>query len=143
MWHYETTLSWQAGKRGVLDSAGKPTVPVGTPVDFGGPEGAWTPEDLLVASVGACLMTTALHFLERAGVNLRSFVIKTDGTLEKTAEGLSLTGITVDVFVIVARDSEMEQAARAIERAENGCFVSRAVKTPVTVTSNVRSANGT
>ena len=58
-WRYTNTVTWKENKKGVLTSEGKPDLEVATPSEFGGPEGSWTPEDLLVASVNSCIMTTS------------------------------------------------------------------------------------
>ncbi|HKL22842.1 MAG TPA: hypothetical protein VJ904_13625 [Tichowtungia sp.] len=56
MWNYETSVEWKEGKQGVVRCGGKPDIAVATPPEFGGPEGIWTPEDMLTGSVESCVV---------------------------------------------------------------------------------------
>ncbi|MGH9425673.1 MAG: OsmC family protein, partial [Terriglobia bacterium] len=57
---YKTGLKWVEEKSGMLSSSGKPSLKVASPPEFKGEAGVWTPEDLFVASVEICQMTTFL-----------------------------------------------------------------------------------
>ena len=59
---YETGLVWQWGRRAVVSAAGKPSIEVSSPPEFKGDPGMWTPEDLLVAAVNACVLQTFLAY---------------------------------------------------------------------------------
>ena len=85
MWTYETFIDWKEGKTGEVRAEGKPSFAVATPPEFGGPENSWTPEDLLAAAVGSCIMTSTLFFAERAKISMRSYKSKAVATMEKTA----------------------------------------------------------
>jgi len=92
MWQYETTVVWKAAKEGKLHAGGNPEICVTTPPDFGGPHNNWSPEQLLTGAVGACMMTSALYYLEKAGVDLRSYMSNATATMDKTRDGLAFTG---------------------------------------------------
>jgi hypothetical protein len=62
---YHTAVRWTGEKRGVSTANGKPPIDVATPPEFQGHEGIWSPEDLFVSSVNACVMMTFLAFAER------------------------------------------------------------------------------
>ena len=55
---YRTCLKWTERKIGMLSSPGKPDLQVATPPEFKGHEGIWSPEDLFMASVNVCVMST-------------------------------------------------------------------------------------
>jgi organic hydroperoxide reductase OsmC/OhrA len=59
-YRYSTSVRWTGEKKGALTAAGKPPVEVGTPPEFKGHEGIWSPEDLYVASVNVCILSTFL-----------------------------------------------------------------------------------
>ena len=63
---YRTSVRWSQQKKGNISSPGKPEIEVATPPEFKGHEGIWSPEDLFVASVNVCVMSTFLAFAERA-----------------------------------------------------------------------------
>jgi len=140
MWTYKTSVNWNEGKTGVIRSQNKPDVPVGTPPEFGGPkDGYWTPEDLVAASVGSCIMTSALFFIDRAGIELQSYESGTSAVMEKTPSGLAITKVTVEATVSL-KDSAQENGLRkAMDQAEKNCPVSALLKCPVELTVQVKS----
>ncbi|HEY5765737.1 MAG TPA: OsmC family protein, partial [Candidatus Deferrimicrobiaceae bacterium] len=79
---YVTSVRWTGEKKGMMTIAGKPPVEVATPPEFKGHEGIWSPEDLYVASVNSCIMTTFLAFAERAGLEFEKFESEAEGLLE-------------------------------------------------------------
>ncbi len=128
MWNYETTVSWTSGKEGRLHAGGNPEIGVAAPPEFGGPQNMWSPEDLLAGAVGSCVMTTFIFFLEKSGVKLLSYLSNANATVEKTSEGLAFTGISVDVSISVENEADIDKAEAALQRAEAGCLVSKALK---------------
>ena len=137
MWQYETTAVWKGAKEGRLHAHGNPEISIATPPDFGGPRNMWSPEDLLAGAVGSCLMTSAVFFLERAEVDLRSYTGTATGTMEKTKTGLAFTAVDTVITVTVGRKADVEAARQAIKRAEAACPVSHVLTCPVTVSINV------
>ncbi len=138
MWTYKTSVDWKEGKIGETNCSGKPSLEVATPPEFGGPANIWTPEDLLTSAVATCIMTSALFFTDRAKIQLRSYKSTATGTMEKTAAGLAITRIAVDV-TIELDDMEQEAAVRkALEQAEKTCPISTSLSCPVELSINVR-----
>ena len=133
MWQYETTTVWKAGKEGRIHASGNPEIQIAAPGEFGGPSNVWSPENLLAGAVGSCLMTSTLHFLERAHVDLRSYMSNATGTVEKTQDGLVFTSIGVDISMAVGGQGDVEKARQAADTAEKSCPISRTVKCPVRV----------
>lgn len=131
MWTYETTVKWSGGKKGRALCAGKPDIEISTPPEFGGPEGCWTPEDLLAASVAGCLMTSALFFIERDSIALSSCECRARAVMQKTPQGLAITGISVDVNISLQDPGQEPALRRALERAEASCPVSKSLNCPV------------
>ena len=137
MWNYETTVSWTSGKEGRLHAGGKPEIMMSTPPEFGGPQNVWSPEDLLAGSVGSCVMTTSVFFLEKSGVKLLSYLSNATATMEKTKEGLAFTEISVDVSIAVEDEGDIEKAEAALRKGEAACPVSKALKCGVSLKTRV------
>ena len=72
-YRYTISVRWTGERKGALTADGKPPVEVATPPEFKGHEGIWSPEDLYVASVNACIMTTFLAFAGRAGLAFEEY----------------------------------------------------------------------
>lgn len=139
MWKYEANVDWSAGRAGIMRSANKPEIPVAAPPEFGGPqEGSWTPEDLLATSVASCIMTTALFFIERGKIVLRSYGSKAAATMEKTPSGLAITGIALDISITLENPEQESALRQAMERAEKNCPISAVLKCPVEIALHIR-----
>ena len=138
-WRYTNSVKWTEGKRGNLRSQGKPDFEVATPADFGGPEGVWTPEDLLVAAVNSCVMTTFLYHQAKADFELLEYESNAEGRLIYGEGGLKVTEITVHPVILVGAEAEVEKARQAIERAEEGCLISGALDCNVIVEPTVEA----
>ncbi|MFH0982923.1 MAG: OsmC family protein [Planctomycetota bacterium] len=134
MWNYKISLAWKEGKAGELGAVGKPAVTVGTPPEFGGPPGTWTPEDLLAASVAGCVMTTALYWVDKLKVALRAYASTATARMEKTKDGLAITTVEVKVRATVAAPSTRDDMVKVMSLAEQNCPISHSLKCPVTVT---------
>jgi organic hydroperoxide reductase OsmC/OhrA len=90
MWQYETTVVWKTEKEGRLHAGGNPEICIATPPNFGGPHNNGSPEQLLISAVAGCPMTSALYYLEKAGVDLRSYISNAIGTMDKMPEGVGI-----------------------------------------------------
>ena len=136
-WRYANTISWQGEKKGLLAAPKRTSLEIATPAEFGGHEGIWTPEDLFVAAVNACIMTTFLHFRATAGFEIVEYRCSAEGVMEKTETGLAFTRVTVRPTIVVNSESDRDQAARAIESAEKHCLISNSMKTKVVVEAGI------
>ena len=131
MWTYETSVDWKEKKTGEAHCEGKPAIAVATPPEFGGPEGIWTPEDLLTSAVESCIMASSLFFLNRGKIGFRSYKSKASGTMEKGAGGLTFSRIAVEVTVELDDPAQADAAHKAVIQAEKTCPLSNSLKCPV------------
>ena len=137
MWKYDVEVDWTEDKKGEMRCAGKPSVEVATPPEFGGPENIWTPEDLLTGSVATCIMTSTLFFTNRAGIEMHSYKSRAEGVLEKTRTGLAMTAITVEVSVVLKDAAQEDELRKAVDMAEKSCPLSKSLNCPVELKLNV------
>ena len=108
-----------------------------TPPEFGGPEGIWTPEDLLTSAVATCIMTSALFFIDRAKIQLRTYKSQATATMEKTDAGLAITRIAVAVSIELEDMAQEAATRKAVEQAERTCPLSNSLNCPVELVVNV------
>lgn len=115
---------------------------IGPPPQFGGTgERDWSPEELLLGAVAACLKTTFDAYARRQSIVIDTFRARAEGVLEKTREGPAFTSVTILVELAVrGGEDEVLKAKETLERAEHDCIISRAIKAPVTLAATVRSA---
>ena len=137
MYTYEAKTIWQEGKEGRICFGNNTEIPVGTPPEFGGPCAVWSPEQLFVASVGSCLMSTFLFFAERSAIRLHSFESTSVGEMGKTPDGLRFTAIDVSITVGVEEDSDLRKATQLQGKLERYCPISTSLRCPVALNLKV------
>lgn len=132
-WRFGVTVQWENGHRGTLTTGGKPPLPVAPPPEFRGPEGVWSPEDLLVASVNSCVMTTFLYYVSREHITLSKYESDAEGTVVFEEGSLRFQKIVVRPKVQVASEEDRRKAASALEEAERKCLVSNSLRAKVEI----------
>lgn len=136
---YRTSLKWTERKMGMLSSPGKPNVQVSTPPEFKGHEGIWSPEDLFVASVNVCVMSTFLALAERAGLAFSSYESDAEGRVELVEGKLQVTSVTLTPRITISSREDVDKAKELLTKVESNCLISNSVKTHVTMHATVES----
>jgi peroxiredoxin-like protein len=138
---YETSMEWSAGRQGSASAPGLPTLSVGSPAEFGGPGGCWTPEHFFVASANMCVLLTFVAIADFGKLALRSASSSAKGKLEKVeGKGLRFTEIEVRLRVEVEKEADVARAERLVQKAEASCLVSNSMSTPVRVSAEISAA---
>jgi peroxiredoxin-like protein len=130
---YRTAVKWSGQKTGVASSPGKPDLQVATPPEFKGHEGIWSPEDLFVASVNVCVMTTFLAFAERAGLSFTGYESEAEGRLELVDGKFQVTSVTLRPKVTLKTGEDAGKAKEILAKAEAHCLISNSIRTKVLV----------
>jgi organic hydroperoxide reductase OsmC/OhrA len=134
--HYEVRLDGDGPRAARLWSTAHPPIATGFPPQFGGTERVWSPEELLLSAVGACLYTTFSAIAEKEKLEARSYLAHVEGTLDKSAAGIVFTAITARVELRVPA-ADVERARALLERASRFCIISNSLKPPVAVAATV------
>jgi organic hydroperoxide reductase OsmC/OhrA len=137
--HYDVRLAWTQGQGARLDSEQRPALVGGPPAQFGGRTDWWTPEHLLLAASALCLQTTFDSFCRRARLEVKAYETRGEAVLDKTAEGLVFTGITLHVRLAVAA-ADVERAGELMHKAKKYCIVSNALRPAVELDLTVDAA---
>lgn len=134
---YRTAVKWTEKKMGVMASPGKPEVPIATPPEFKGHEGIWSPEDLFVASINSCVMSTFLAFAERAGLAFTAYESDAEGRVELVDGKLRVTAVVLKPRVTLAPGTDSAKAQEILAKAEANCLISNSVKTNVSMEATI------
>ncbi len=126
--YYQVNVRLDDGQNaeGSLVTTDVPPVRVGPPPQFDGRPGHHSPEDLLLAAVASCHMTTLVALARRKDLPVKSYAATASGTLEKTREGLRFTSIRLraEASTDPGREADLKQL---MELAETHCIVSNAL----------------
>ncbi len=124
---YRNDLVWKSGRRGVMSSLGKPELEVGSPPEFRGEPGVWSPEDMYVGALNACLMLTFLAFADRKGVGLVAYETSAEGLLEHVEGRYRISEVTVQPSVAVKAELDLGAAREVMGKIEENCFISNSI----------------
>jgi organic hydroperoxide reductase OsmC/OhrA len=130
---YHTKLHWLENRAGQLNSEGKPGFRVASPPEFKGEAGVWTPEDLFVAAVEACTMTTFLAFSSRQQIPLVSYESSAEGFLEFADGGYRFTKVIVRPKVTLENEAAIAQAQKTMDDAHHNCLITNSIKSEVVI----------
>ena len=84
--HYDVKLVVGNGSA-VLTGGSRPAIVGGPPPEFDGRAEWWSPEHLLLSSVGLCLMTTFKALASRSGLAVAGYESRIEGVLDKRQRG--------------------------------------------------------
>lgn len=140
VFHYNTHLQWTHERRGELRSEGKPTLEVAPPPEFKGPTGVWTPENLFIAAVDICTMTTFLAFADHKKLPLLSYESSAHGILENVGGRYQFTQLRLMPRIGVASETDIPMAEKIIHDAEANCLISNSIKAQVVLQAEISVA---
>lgn len=135
---YRTDLEWIGNRAGTLRAAGKPEFRVASPPEFKGEAGVWTPEDLFVAAVNVCTMTTFAAFAQRLNLPVLSYRCEAEGVLEFMEGGYRFTRVTLRPEIVVESDAAVAQAEKTLGDAHKSCIVSNSIVATVVIEPKIR-----
>jgi len=128
---YSAGLVWTGGRNGRASSAGKTDITVGSPPDFRGEEGVWSPEHLFVSSVSTCLMLTFLAMAERRNVEVSAYTSDAEALLENVEGKYQVTTVTVRPKITLNSAAGLDAAREITGRMEANCFISNSIKSRI------------
>ena len=138
---YPVSIRWTQAKEGIASAEGLPELPLGSPSQFGGAGGQWTPEHLFVSAAAACWMTTFLAIAELSKLEVVAVSIAGEGFLERGEDRrYSIPRITLAPRVVLRPDGDKDKALRLITKAEEACLIARSMRSEITLAPEVSFA---
>jgi len=104
---------------------------VGPAPEFQGRPETLNPEEMFVAAINNCLMTTFFYFVRKLNVEILSYYSEAQGQLGKQKDGFRFTHVDVQAEVALAQQQPVEKVHQLGDLAEKYCLVSRSVTCPV------------
>jgi len=119
---------WASGRTGIAKSSSAPNaIHFTSPPAFGGLEGRWTPEDLLLCAVASCYTTTFRTLAEYSKFEYTDLQVEADGVINKGASGYSFGEVSIHANLTISQEEERVQASKLLHKAKELCLVSRAL----------------
>lgn len=110
-----------------VTSPGLPALATTPPPQFDGPEGTWSPETLLCASVADCLILTFRAVARASKFEWHRMSCRVEGTLEKVEGTSKFTRFISHVTLHVPAGTDAARAKLLLEKSEHGCLVANSL----------------
>lgn len=119
---------WASGQTGIAKSSSAPNaIHFTAPPEFGGLEGRWTPEDLLLGSVASCYTTTFHALAEHSDFSYTDLEVTVEGEIRKVDSGYAFSQMVLIPILTISCEEEQEKSLRLLRKAVDLCLVSRAI----------------
>jgi organic hydroperoxide reductase OsmC/OhrA len=127
---YRVVAWWTLGQAGIAKSESAPNaIHFTAPPQFGGLEGRWTPEDLLMTALASCFTTTFHAIAGHSQLEYTDLAVETEGTVSKTGNGYCFSDIVIRPSLTIPNEEQRQPAISLLHKAEALCLVSRALGT--------------
>lgn len=134
---YSATISRTFASRGQIEAPPRPLLHGGPSSELDGDVASWSPEHLMLASLGLCMLTTFEAFAARDGIQLATWSASANGQVELTPEGLAFTSIVLGIEMEIA--GNVERVERTLEDAKQYCLVLNSLRIPVVIELQVKT----
>ena len=129
---YRVAAWWTSGRSGLAKSDSAPNaIHFTVPKEFGGLEGHWIPEELLLAALAGCFTTTLRSIADSEQFEFTDLQVEASGIVSEGGYGCGFSEIVVRPSLKIASSKEREHALDLLEEAEMLCLVSRGISTPL------------
>jgi len=125
--HYSVAASGSGTGDVDLNADGLPTLRSASPIPFGGPGDRWSPETLLVAAIGDCVILTFRAVARASGFAWTSLHCDVIGTLDRIERTTRFVAFEVRARLQVPAGTDPDRARQVLEKAERGCLISNSL----------------
>jgi peroxiredoxin-like protein len=134
---YFIEAEWTGDRSGHVQAPPIKQLEFSAPPEFGGKDGVWTPEHLLLAAVGTCYVATFSAIAEHSRFHFRGLKVAVEAALEKGPGGLTFARITLRPRLVIQDETQQAQALVMLEKAKKGCIISRSLAAEVRMDASV------
>jgi organic hydroperoxide reductase OsmC/OhrA len=128
---YRVVAWWSSGRTGLAKTDAAPNaIHFTAPPEFGGLEGRWTPESLLLCAIAGCFTTTFRALAEYSKFEYADLEVQVEGTIKKMESGYAFTEIAIRPNLSISDEAEQARGIRLLEKTKGLCLVARALSVP-------------
>ena len=138
--HYLVDADGESQGVVTISSQGLQSLPTMPPPEFGGPEGFWSPETLLVSAVANCYILTFRSMARAAKFDWISMNCSVDGVLDRVDRLAQFTEFHVKVALHLPFGSDEAKARQILERTSSFCLITNSLKANEVVSAVVTFA---
>jgi len=136
--HYITSASGETEGVVVVSDEGLPDLDTHAPPQFGGPEGAWSPESMLSAAVANCFILSFRAIARASKFEWTSLGCNVDGILDRPERVTYFTAFNIHVVLNIPNGAKVDMAQRLLEKAEEICLITASLKSETVLTTDIQ-----
>jgi len=125
--HYEVSADARAEGPVSVKSDGLDPLATTSPPQFGGPEGYWSPESMLVASVANCFILTFRAIARASRLEWNSLECSCEGILDRVDGKTRFTEYHLKATLHLPAGSNQVKAHKILEKANSNCLVTNSL----------------
>lgn len=135
---YRTNCEW-LGRRVVrFESTGKPAMLLSAPPEFKGENGFWTPEEMFVGAIDACVMMSFAAWVQRHDLPVEAYYSEAVGHLDFFEGAYRVTKVTLKPTIIVTDASGVAPVRHALESSMHECSIARSIRSDVELVPDIQ-----
>jgi len=135
---YRVAAWWTSGRTGLAKCESVPNaIHFSEPVEMGGLEGRWTPEQLLLCALAGCFTTTFQAVAHSARFAYTDLEVEVEGTVHRNKLGCTFDEIFLRPTLTVQSEEDLEEGMGLLRRAKSLCAIARAISVPQTTEPKV------
>jgi len=125
--HYMLRAEAQAEGPVNVGGEGLETIATTSPPQFGGPEGSWSPETMLVASVANCFILTFRAIARASRFEWSSLDCSVDGVLDRVERKIRFTEYHVKATLRLPAGSNETKASKILDKSVSNCLITNSL----------------
>jgi organic hydroperoxide reductase OsmC/OhrA len=119
---------WSSGRTGIAKCDSAPNaIHFTAPVSFGGVDGRWTPEDLLLGAIASCFTTTFREIADHSRFEYVDLQMEVRCAVAQEVTGYGFGEISISANLTVANQEDHKLGVKLLHKAKAHCLVSRAL----------------
>lgn len=125
--HYRTEGESRPEGTVRLASAGLPALESTSPPEFGGPEGYWSPETLLLASLTDCYILSFRAVARASKLEWVDLRVEVQGVLDRVDGVTRFTHVTISPRLQLTVDASETLALTVLKKSKSVCLISNSL----------------
>jgi organic hydroperoxide reductase OsmC/OhrA len=125
--HYRAYAQGAPAGEVTVGSPGLPAIATQAPPEFDGPEGFWSPETLLLASIADCYILSLRAVARASRLEWTSLEVDVEGVLEKVDGVTRFTRFTLAPRLVLPSGMAESLALNVLKKAKSVCLVTNSL----------------
>jgi organic hydroperoxide reductase OsmC/OhrA len=140
--HYTVRASGGVAGRVQVAAAGLDPLDTDAPPEFGGPEGEWSPETLLVAAVADCYILSFRAVARASRLAWKSLEVDVEGVLDRVEGVTRFTLFRLKPRLVLEAGASSSLAATVLEKSKRSCLVTNSLTAACELAPDIVSPEG-